>query len=211
MPGKQKSDLSYDEKAEQNDIYAIIDKMSREDAAMNREEMASDMATAEIAEKLRDMTPDEWDKWYAMEEAAANQLVGEAAAEAEEDPIIRKYRRQAEKDIRALKAAEAAAAARAAKVAAARARAVRAADRMGADVVLGELPAGEKARLYSYPSGVKWEKPDLKSKDPGSSSRDYKASGRKLYKTRNKKSRRGRQGKRTRRARISRRTRRARK
>jgi|688.fasta_scaffold578586_2 hypothetical protein len=206
MSGKQKSDLSYDEKAAQKDIYAIIDKMSREDVAMNHEEMASDMATAEIAERLRDMTPDEWD---AMEEATANRLARVAAAEADEDPNMMKYRRQAAKDIRALKAAEAAAAARAAKVAAARARAVRAADRMGADVVLGELPAGEKARLYAYPPGPKWEKPDLKSKDPGSSSRYAK--GRKLYKTRNKKSRRGRQGKRTRRARISRRTRRARK
>jgi hypothetical protein len=232
MSGKQKSDLSYDEKAAQNDIYAIIDNMSREDVAMNHEEMVSDMATAEEAERRRNMTPHEWD---AMEEAAANQLVRVAAAEAEEDPNMMKYRRQSAKETRALKAAktrrdakarevmerraEAEAAPREAERAA-MARARRMADRMGAHEVVGELPAREKARLYSHPSGIRWKKTELKSKDPGGSSRDPGGSsrdpgsryamGRKLYKTRNKKSRRGRQGKRTRRARISRRTRRTR-
>jgi hypothetical protein len=219
MPGKQKSDLSYDEKAEQNDIYAIIDKMSPEDVAMNHEEMVSDMATAEIAERLRNMTRDEWD---AMEEATANQLVGVAAAEAEEDPNMMKFKRQSAKEVRAAKAEETREAAR---VAMAMARAVRAADRTNPDVVVGELSAWkkarlarEKAKLYAHPPGKKWKMLEVKSKHPGSSSRDPGSSssgmGRKLYKTRNKKSRRGRQGKRTRRARISRiarRTRRARK
>ena len=238
MSGKHKSDLSYDEKekAEQNYIYAIIDSMNREDEAMNREEMASDMATADVVEALRNMTRDEW---YAMEEAAANQLVGEAAAEAEEDPIIMKYIRQSAKEKRAKKAEETRKAARERAVmerraevtAASRrtamnamARAVRAADRMAADVVVGELSAREKRRLYELPAGDKWQPLKLESKDPGSSSRDpgsssrdpgsssrdARAMGRKLYKTRNKKSRRGRQGKRTRRARISRRARRTR-
>jgi hypothetical protein len=150
-----------------------------------------------------------------------------AAAEAEEDPTMMKFMRQSAKEVRALKAAESRRTAMAREVEerraaveaapreaarAAMARARRMADRTGADVVVGELSAREKARLYSHPSGIKWKKTELKSKDPDGSSRD--GSGRKLYKTRNKKSRRGRQGKRTRRARISRiarRTRRARK
>jgi membrane protein involved in colicin uptake len=209
--------MSGKQKAEKNDMYALIDNMSHE-------ERASEMATVTEAARRRNMTPDEW---AAAEEATANQLVRVAAAEAEENPIMMKYRRQSAKETRALKAAETRRAARATAVMerraaaeaapreaarAAMARARRMADRTGADVVVGELSAREKARLYSHPSGVKWEMLELESKDPGSSSRD--ASGRKLYKTRNKKSRRGRQGKRTRRARISRiarRTRRARK
>jgi len=210
MSGKQK-DYLY------NDMEEVIDNTSHE-------KRAAMMASATAAARQRNMTPDQWD---AMEEATANQLVGVAAKQAEKDPTMMKFRRQSAKEVRALNAAETrrtakakeamerraaaeAASRRAAKVA--MARAVRAADRTGPDDVVGELPAREKARLYSHPSGFKWEMLELESKDPGSSSRD--AMGRKLYKTRNKKSRRGRQGKRTRRARISRiarRTRRARK
>jgi hypothetical protein len=202
MPGKQKAEI--------NDMYTLIDNMSHE-------ERASDMATATAAARQRNMTPDQWD---AMEEATANQLVGVAAKQAEKDPTMMKIMRQSAKEVRALNAAETRRTAkakeamerRAAAEAASRraaivamARAVRAADRTGPDKVVGELPAREKARLYSHPSGVKWEMLELESEDPGSSSRV--AMGRKLYKTRNKKSRRGRQGKRTRRARISRRAR----
>jgi membrane protein involved in colicin uptake len=200
MSGKQKDDL-YD------NIEEVIDNMSHE-------KRASAMATVTEAARRRNMTPDEWD---AMEEATANQLVRVAAAEAEEDPIMMKYRRQSAKEARASKAAETRRVAKAREVMerraaveaapreaarAAMARAMRAADRTGADVVLGELSAREKARLHEYTSGLKWKKPELKSKDPGNSSRD--GTGRKLYKTRNKKSRRGRRSKRSRRTRRAR-------
>jgi len=157
------------------------------------------------------------DEWAAAEEATANHLVRVAAAEAEEDPTMRDYVRMSPKEVRALKAAKTRRAAMAREVEerraaveaapreaarAAMARARRMADRTGADVVVGELPAREKARLFAYPSGPKWEKPKLEIKDPGSSSRD--AMGKKLYKTRNKKSRRGRRNKRSRRTRRAR-------
>jgi poly-D-alanine transfer protein DltD len=217
MSAKQKDYLYYDEKAEQNDMYALIDNMSHEDRA-------SAMATATEAARRRNMTLDEW---AAAEEATANQLVRVAAAEAEEDPTMKKYVRMSAKEARALKAAETRRAAMAREVmerraeveAASRraardamARAVRAADRTGADVVVGELPATVEKQLRGLPSGSKWLTPKLEDKpgDTGSSSNRV-GMGKKLYKTRNKKSRRGRQGKRTRRARIARRTRRARK
>ena len=73
-------------------------------------------------------------------------------------------------------------------------------------------------KLEGLPSGKSWLSSNIRKRpyrasktyrnNPGSTSKD--AHGRKLYKTRNKKSRRGRQGKRTRRARISRRARRTR-
>ena len=207
MSGKQKDDLYYDEKAEKKDMYALIDHMSHE-------ERASAMATATEAARRRNMTQDEW---AAAEEATANHLVRVAAAEAEEDPTMRDYVRMSAKEVRALKAAKTRRAAMAREVEerraaveaapreaarAAMARARRMADRTGADVVVGELPAREKARLFAYPSGPKWEKPKLEIKDPGSSSRD--AMGKKLYKTRNKKSRRGRRNKRSRRTRRAR-------
>jgi hypothetical protein len=84
-------------------------------------------------------------------------------------------------------------------------------------------PAKSKAakalkNLEGLPSGKSWL-PSSITKRPYSASIKYRnnpgssrdASGRKLYKTRNKKSRRGRRGKRTRRARRTRRTRRSRK